>query len=750
MPDLAKSIGEIFSNRSFQIPDYQRGYAWKDKQWNDLWQDLELLPLKRDHFTGTLVLKPVGNPPEIWTDQRGEDHYIFDVIDGQQRLTTLVILLKVILDHFIILDADTDLIKGIRENYLFCKCNKIDIALLTPGRDSKDFFLNHILMDKLDLHGKTNRSEKNLADAKVYFAAKINEKKTALGSDFSQWLNNFRDKITRQLKLIVYEVADELDAGIIFETMNDRGKPLTELDKVKNYLLYICSNLMVSDPERINLTHRINATWTSIFEELMAAQLSDEIYEDQLLRVHWLMAYDYNANKWAQSRSIKEKFNLNTYKGPHSDLLKDILLYLESLQNTVTAYCDLIMPLRTGAFNEVQDEQRKREIVFLSSKLARLGARAGFLPLLIAVRLMAGDNGESYKQVVDLCEKFDFRVYEWSHMQPRAGQPALFRIGYDFYKNSNLEELMIGIRQLLWDNCPDTRFLQRFENETENWYNWGGLKYYLYEYEQFSADQAGKPVQMPWELLSRSRKEDTIEHILPQTPVDPYWTKRFLDVERERWTHDIGNLTLTYDNSPMSNKPFRLGLTNHDDKISYYADSKLFIEQCLKNVVDWNVAAIQDRRNKIKTWSIERWAVTPMPRPVISRNTEQAQLSADERKAHTLQTYLDQADQLGNGKEFRLMLEALQKLPGYISLNSTHYGPSLRPKGHGLNWMIYIYPSLNVDFSFWVFEDYFRITEAEMIEIFGSNHLTHPREQIPDFIERVERLNSLIRVKTTN
>ena len=45
MAELVKSIQEIFSNRSFQIPDYQRGYAWKEKQWNDLWQDLELLPL---------------------------------------------------------------------------------------------------------------------------------------------------------------------------------------------------------------------------------------------------------------------------------------------------------------------------------------------------------------------------------------------------------------------------------------------------------------------------------------------------------------------------------------------------------------------------------------------------------------------------------------------------------------------------------------------------------------------------------
>ena len=56
MSELVKSIGEIFSNRIFKIPDYQRGYAWREQHWDDLWQDLELLPKGRNHFTGILIL----------------------------------------------------------------------------------------------------------------------------------------------------------------------------------------------------------------------------------------------------------------------------------------------------------------------------------------------------------------------------------------------------------------------------------------------------------------------------------------------------------------------------------------------------------------------------------------------------------------------------------------------------------------------------------------------------------------------
>ena len=356
------------------------------------------------------MLKPLGSPQDIWTDQRGEDHLSFDVIDGQQRLTTLIILLKVIHDHMVKLDEDPELIKGIRENYLHCKRKKIDVALLTPGRDSRDFFLNHILMDKLDLHGETNRAEKNLEDAQVFFSARLNEKQIALGENYSEWLAKCRNKITRQLKLIVYEVANELDAGTIFETMNDRGKPLTEMDKVKNYLLYVCSKIEVSDFERIDLGQKVSATWTQIFEELMAARLSDEDNEDQLLRVHWLMIYDYNPNNWAQSRSIKEKFSLKTYLDRHADLLQDLHTYLDTLQETVTAYCDLQRPDGTNAFHEIKEDNVCKEIQFLSAKLSRLGARASFQPVLIAARLKGGSDGRAYKQVVDLCEKFDFRV----------------------------------------------------------------------------------------------------------------------------------------------------------------------------------------------------------------------------------------------------------------------------------------------------------------------------------------------------
>jgi len=87
MVDFVKPFSEIFSNRVFFVPDYQRGYAWGKKQWNDLIQDLELLPDGRRHFTGTLILRE-ENKSSV-TDEEGRLYRPYDVIDGQQPLQGL-------------------------------------------------------------------------------------------------------------------------------------------------------------------------------------------------------------------------------------------------------------------------------------------------------------------------------------------------------------------------------------------------------------------------------------------------------------------------------------------------------------------------------------------------------------------------------------------------------------------------------------------------------------------------------------
>lgn len=94
------TLQNVFSNRIFRIPDFQRGYAWNEEQWNDLWEDINGIQGDKKHYTGMLSVECIdANDPkwekDLWLINQGKK--LFYVIDGQQRLTTLIILLNELL-----------------------------------------------------------------------------------------------------------------------------------------------------------------------------------------------------------------------------------------------------------------------------------------------------------------------------------------------------------------------------------------------------------------------------------------------------------------------------------------------------------------------------------------------------------------------------------------------------------------------------------------------------------------------------
>jgi uncharacterized protein with ParB-like and HNH nuclease domain len=99
------SVSKIFTENLFRIPDYQRGYSWTEKQLRDFWADVEQLEDGRNHYTGVLTLEDV--PPTTysrWDDDlwiiRSRGYRPYYVVDGQRRLTTIIIALQAILERF--------------------------------------------------------------------------------------------------------------------------------------------------------------------------------------------------------------------------------------------------------------------------------------------------------------------------------------------------------------------------------------------------------------------------------------------------------------------------------------------------------------------------------------------------------------------------------------------------------------------------------------------------------------------------
>lgn len=599
--DHLQTVQEIFTARFLRVPDYQRGFAWERKHCLDLLEDLELLDGGGEHYTGTLVLHRVSGAPPIM-DEEGREHGVFDIVDGQQRLTTIVLLLDAIRRE---LPEGSPLAAGIKKTYVLTRdLDGKAQPKLALNRDTHAFYSRNIIADLPSIDGPQIRSERLLKDAHGYFRAHLRDE---IGKRESgdAWLIGLHKKVTNGLKLTVYEVPRASDVGVIFEVMNNRGKPLSEMEKVKNYLLYLASKVTTSPGS--DLAEQINETWRTVFEGLMQSDASGSFYEDQLLRAHWLMAYDHRPKEWSGNGSIKARFSLKLYQGKLGQLVADLMAYTESLRSFSVAYCDLIAPTRAGAFAEYRDQAAARDkLVRAARRLVRLEALASFLPMLGAIRLVCPGNAETYLSFLNLCEKYAFRVYRWAKRRANAGQTSLFKLGNDIYHGRvTSEDAGPTVTSYLHYYAPEADFRRELEAPSD-WYNWHGIKYFLYEYEEHLA--RGKPVQLPWDVLARRDKKDSIEHVLPQTPTEPYWTERWSAEDIRTHLHDLGNLSLTFDNSSYGNKGFpdKKGSAGSG---ACYANSNMFMERRLAIYDAWTKEQCAARHTEIAAWAIERWAV---------------------------------------------------------------------------------------------------------------------------------------------
>jgi hypothetical protein len=614
--DYLQTVQSVFSGRMFRIPDYQRGYAWEERQWVDLVEDLEVLTEGKGHFTGTLVLCKAPNGGKM-TDNQGDSYDLYDGIDGQQRLTTVVILLDAIRREMANTASLQDVATGLQRRYIAVKDRHGQpLPKLRLNRDNHDFFFKTVLHQDTDLLGPTMISHQRLAGAKAYFAGYLAQQRESRGPTYADWLEQIHTKISGHMQLLVYTVDSEADAGVIFETMNDRGKPITEVEKVKNHLLYLASKLGLQDGHE--LVECINETWTRVFEYLMRARLVRSDDEDRLLRFHWLMAYDYQIKEWKESRSVKDYFSLRRYEDRPNNLLQDVQRYIDTLGNAAVAYADVYNPTHALAFNSFDAHgDLRRQVVEANEKLVRMNLVAPFLPLLMAVRLAHPQQGAVYLQAVELCERFAFRVYSWRSLPSSIGQYRLFRLGYELFTgHTTLEATLNELRRAILEYCPDRLFVDRFRAEV-NWYDWSGLKYLLYEYEQYLGEKNRLPVRLLWSDVDRRKKHETIEHILPQHPETPgYWTDHFTAEQREKYTHDLGNLCLTQHNPELGNMSFPEKVGKPGEQ-SGYLNSIVLMEKALAGYDDWTESQLIERRRQIEEWASVRWHVDPPAPPPV-------------------------------------------------------------------------------------------------------------------------------------
>ncbi|WQY78223.1 DUF262 domain-containing HNH endonuclease family protein [Helicobacter pylori] len=588
------NLDGVIEKGVFEIPSYQRGYAWQVRQLKDFWNDLEHVSKLGDkfHYMHSLTLR--------WLENELEDS-AFEIIDGQQRLATSLILL------------------GLLAKTTKHKDPKYSSMNLEPVLSYKYYGLSEafgaIMGEEKDLKAfKTSFYAKNLISTYEFFQEKISD--TPVGT-----LEKMFDVLTKKMLFSVAELNDNrIDPFSSFETINNRGKDLSTLELFKNRLHFVAHKIC-NGQKLETLQQEINKTYTIIYDDLRSFE-DDDL--ERFLKHFVAYYYGENSNKFKE-RLLEMEFNAHRKYDDANlddeyDKIDELLFYL-SYSSKVWNF---LHTLDEKAITLIFNDNKKLEIEItpktrtLLEKMWRLNALSdnAFLPLLLSLFTIQLEGKHANKQpyttkelegLLEYLERFGFLIYgvagkstaknEWIESAFRAFKaykegegnitiedlPPLEKHFFNRQGNSALEFLEESIHS---------------KKNTEKWYQWGkALNYLLYEYELY---------HNPETTLNFDGNIESIEHILPQKPDQGYSAKEKSWAKNPHIVHALGNLLLIAKNanSSLSNKPF-------EEKRKAYLKGSYSEKEVAKNA-SFGIIEIQERSEKLLDFLIARYNIAEL------------------------------------------------------------------------------------------------------------------------------------------
>ena len=592
------TLPELFAGTLFRVPDYQRGYAWSQRQLQDLWSDLALLDDRTQHFMGMVVVEPHDDSPRHHRREM-RSYRVLQIIDGQQRLTSLVLLMGAIVRHME--SHGDDLAKeqaaGLRRTYL----GESGWRRLGLNEDSRDFF-EHLLATGEAPVVAENGSQANLRQAHAFFDARLTDVDAA---------RVMAMRLQSNLRFVFYEVDDDAEAGLIFEVMNNRGKPLSQADRLKNYQMYLAHKVGMSG-EAVRAVAR---RWGQVFKHVMQASPdgTSRDSEDRLLANHWILFKEAQAPKSLRGLSFSQRVRHHMLLTPAADtserIARDTALqqkiedYTVSLVTSAGDFAELFNPAGPHALGWVADPVLRDRIRRGLLSFHRMGHFSTVVPLLMAGRRRLGDHPEAFDALVDLLSRYSFRVYAMCNRRGYAGQPHFRRQARRLFMatqdelEARLEELLADIRVWIGWYGNDTQLEEMLRDE--NFYNSHSareMRYLFYEYEEHLC--GSQAPSMDWTTFADSRKTQ-VEHIFPKKGASLLGGSKS---RHDKNVHRLGNLTVSHFNQ-------RLGTKSFTDKKPIYRQSSLLIESSLARKRTWGLPAIDRREDELVAFVMERWAV---------------------------------------------------------------------------------------------------------------------------------------------
>lgn len=637
------SPSEIFNDAVFRIPDYQRGYAWTDKELRELWDDLDLLASysSQPHYVGVLTLEKV--PDEQVYSALGEgqewlkDGSVYYVVDGQQRLTTILILLFELIKRHEELSPNNNALTSsedrdsARKKYIRCANNLVpEVSGYRLGYASDaqaDAFLRREVFEDSNVSAaiKQSRYTQQLLGAKKFFADNFNNfTASALQDRFKLLVERFRFN--------TFEVSSELDVCMTFEAINNRGKLLSDLEKLKSRLIYLAGLLAGSNLETLNLyRNKINDRWKKVYGMLgWSPQI--QLDDDEFPGLVWTIYYGKYADIPRSEHLFKQEFFPRTImKENQKEKWKPIDNFTKALASAAGPWVAIKYPGQIPHL--LEQKELKRSIPPQASsfleKLSRLGAHA-FRPLVLAalVRHQEGQiTDEALIEVLQESERYVFIVLGLSERRSDTGRNQYFRIAYDLYANpTSVANVINEIRQDA-DAWFDY-YRQQFYDSARRWYEmgnkhgfygWNRLSYMLFEYEQHLYDTRFTPssgkAPLLWTTVVGEKLEESVEHIYPQAATDCSWIASFGQTSNTLLLNALGNLLLLSQSKNASLQNYSYAEKAHGDN-NYpqrytYQNGSCSEQEVANKWRNWTPEAIRDRTGHLLDFICTRWRLDP-------------------------------------------------------------------------------------------------------------------------------------------
>lgn len=596
-----KTFSDLVSDRVFHIPNYQRYYSWEEKQLEDLWTDILVLEKGKKHYFGTVILQETGNFDET-EGSFPKKYEIFNIIDGQQRFTAVAILLKVLNNKMKkVSEGDVEILERIKEiEKKYHKDNNVYKLKLLD--DDALFFKKHIIDDEKEPREEITPSQRRLWRAKKFYEEKFKElyDKSDTIEDFVLKCNQIKNKI-EDLEVMTYPINkdEEERATLIFESVNDRGRNLSDLDKTKSFLMYMVYLSTSEDKKDLSLNlDYVKNSFSNIYRHLQ--KIKDNKYgrnisEDDIQRFHYISFHNWKNKEEYQNLLDNLKNNIrktyrNKKKAYCERCIEDIKNYVKDLE------------ISFQNLKEILYYDEDADIKELLLRFHMLRNEANFYPLLISIWTRFKDKKVDLLKILGAIEIFCFRVYSVGNHPQYTGRTKLFRLAREnHYREISSDKWKREMLKIVGQYEDDETFKEHTLKSSKFYHQVKsrGVKYLLYFYERYLGKKEKEDI--PINLVPIMSKNYSVEHIWPQNPEK----LSIKDKESyEKYKDRLGNLTLATAewNSKFGNK-------NFDEKKKLYGKSSLRVQRDLTKYDSWDDKNIEIREKLITKFIIGFWDI---------------------------------------------------------------------------------------------------------------------------------------------